>query len=74
MSSGNAMTPVAIGQQSLKGLGNKEVSLPNENVCTNDACFSRGEVVNLHSKFCSECGKKLELRIADMFILLKIKK
>ena len=54
-------------QVPLPGFGDEPI-LPTEVMCGNASCFGNGMVVASHSKFCSECGKELEVRVADMYI------
>jgi hypothetical protein len=71
MSTGSGCSSNQVAQASFPGFADEPI-LPRETICGNAACFANGMVVASHSKFCSDCGKELEVRVADMYIPISL--
>jgi hypothetical protein len=71
MITGSGCLSSQVVQASLPGFADEPI-LPKETICGNASCFANGMVVASHSKFCSECGKELEVRVADMYIPISL--
>ena len=71
MITGSGCLSSQVVQASLPGFADEPI-LPKETICGNASCFASGMVVASHSKFCSECGKELEVRVADMYIPISL--